>query len=138
MPADNTAALAESARHRHDAAMTRTRAVLRTFDSTGDRVTYAKIADAARVSRAWLYTQPDIRAAVDHLRGANNRSVVAPVPTRQRTTDAGLIRRLEVAHQRNLDLSRQLAGLREQLAAVHGELRAVRAGARIKHDEVAR
>jgi len=128
MPTDNTAALAESARRRHDDAMTRTRAVLRTFDATGDRITYAKIAGAAQVSRAWLYTQPDIRAAVDHLRGANNRSSTAPIPTRQRTTDAGLVRRLEVAHQRNLDLSRELAELREQLAAVHGELRSVRAG----------
>ena len=54
MPADNTAAFAESARRRHDAAMTRTRAVLRTFDATGDWITYAKIADAAKVSRAWL------------------------------------------------------------------------------------
>ena len=77
---DNTAALAEAARRRHDEALVRTRAVLRTFDATGDPITYAKIAGAAHVSRAWLYTQPDIRAAVDHLRNLNNRSGRTPHP----------------------------------------------------------
>jgi hypothetical protein len=43
------------------------------FQASGAPVTYAKIAAAANVSRAWLYTQPDIRAVIDRMRDLNNR-----------------------------------------------------------------
>jgi cell division protein FtsB len=60
---------------------------------------------------------------VDRLRDINNRSTGVAVPTRQRTTEASLIRRLNAAHRRNQELTRQVADLREQLAAAHGALR---------------
>jgi cell division protein FtsB len=48
------------------------------------------------------------------------------VPTRQRASAASLVRRLEAAHRRNQELSREVAELRDQLAAAYCELRAVR------------
>lgn len=48
--------------------------------------------------------------------------------TRQRTSPLSLVRRLEAAHQRNQQLSRDITELREQLAAAHGQLRAARRG----------
>jgi hypothetical protein len=119
-------ALAESARRRHHAAIDSARRVLRAAEVSGEPVTYANIAAAAGVSRSWLYTQPDIRAAIEQLRHDNSRSASTPVPTRQRTSAASLLRRLEAAHRRNQDLSREVAELRDQLAAAHGELRAAR------------
>ncbi|MFC5263808.1 DUF6262 family protein, partial [Kribbella qitaiheensis] len=89
-------------------------------------VTYANIAAAAGVSRSWLYTQAEIRAAIESLRDHNSRSAGVSVPTRQRTSAASLVRRLEAAHRRNQDLSREVAELRDQLAAAHAELRAAR------------
>src|SRR6266545_17455 len=124
--AGNSGALAASARRRHLDALDRARHALRRFEASGEPVTYAKVAAAAGVSRAWLYTQPDIRAALERLRDLNSRSTAAPVPTRQRASEESLVRRLEAAHQRNQDLSREVAELREQLAAAHGELRAAR------------
>ncbi|MEV0428296.1 metalloregulator ArsR/SmtB family transcription factor [Micromonospora sp. NPDC050495] len=84
---------------------------------------YAKVAAAAKVSRAWRYSQPDVRAAVDRLRNINNRSTGVAVPARQRTSKASLVRRLAAAHRRNQELTRQVTELREQLAAMHGALR---------------
>jgi hypothetical protein len=48
------------------------------------------------------------------------------VPAPQRTSDAGLLRRLEAAHARNRELAEEVRQLREQLARAHGELRAAR------------
>jgi hypothetical protein len=103
------------------------------MEASGEPVTYAKIAAAANVSRAWLYSQPDIRAAVTRLRDTNNRSTGLPIPTRHRTSEASLVRRLEAAHHRNQELTRQIAELREQLAAAHGALRDSRTGRPANH-----
>lgn len=116
--------LTESARRRHQETRQRARQALRDFEATGQPVTYAKIAQAAAVSRAWLYTQPDIRAAIDRLRDLNGRSTNTPIPARQRSSEGSLIRRLEAAHRRNQELSSQVTTLREQLAAAHADLRA--------------
>ncbi len=127
MPADAPDRLIAAARRRHEQTLARARTALRQFETTGEPVTYAKVAAAANVSRAWLYSQPDVRAAVERLRDINNRSISAAVPTHQRTTEASLVRRLEAAHRRNQELTRQVADLREQLAAAHGALRESRA-----------
>ena len=126
MRAEPGAALAESARRRHQAALDRARRVVRAAEASGEPVTYANIAAAAGVCRSWLYTQPEIRAAIERLRVDNGRSAAGPVPTRQRASAASLVRRLEAAHRRNRELSREVAELRDQLAAAHGELRAAR------------
>jgi Family of unknown function (DUF6262) len=98
--------LTAAARRRHQQATERARTALRQFEASGQPVTYAAVATAAQVSRAWLYTQPDIRAAADQLRRINGRSSNVPVPTMQRTSESSLVRRLEAAHDR----SRQLSG----------------------------
>ncbi len=80
MPADGTERLTAAARRRHEQTLARARAALRRFETTGETVTYAKAAAAAKVSRAWLYSQPDIPTAVDRLRDINNRSTGVAVP----------------------------------------------------------
>jgi hypothetical protein len=126
MPAEPAAALAESARRRHQNAIDSAHWALRAAEASSEPVTYANIAAAAGVSRSWLYTQPAIRAAIERLRDVNGRSAAAALPTRQRASAASLVRRLEAAHRRNQELSREVAELRDQLAAAHGELRAAR------------
>ncbi|HET9649162.1 MAG TPA: hypothetical protein VFP34_13170 [Microlunatus sp.] len=89
--------LAAAARRRHEQALERTAEVLRQFEDDGRPLTYAAVAAVAQVSRAWLYTQPDIRAVIERLREINGRSTTTPVPTRQRASEASLLRRLEAA-----------------------------------------
>jgi hypothetical protein len=124
MRADNTRHIIAAARQRHE--LTRAKAIqaLRTLDAEGRPVTFETVAQAADVSRSWLYAQPDIRAEIERLRAAHRRAPTTPVPARQRSSDASLLRRLEAATERIRQLSKENRKLREQLAHALGEQRA--------------
>src|SRR5436305_13940588 len=100
MHADNTAHLIIAASRRHE--LTRSKAIraLRGLDAAGAAVTFEIVAQTAEVSRSWLYTQPDIRAEIERLRGLGSRAPATSVPGRQRSSDASLLRRLEAATAR--------------------------------------
>ena len=63
--------LSEAAARRHE--LTRAKAVqaLRELDRAGTLVTFAGVAQAAEISRSWLYTQPDISGQIRRLREKN-------------------------------------------------------------------
>jgi hypothetical protein len=63
-------------------------------------------------ARAWLYTQPDLRGAIDDLR-SRSRATADNVPVRQQASDASLLRRLTQAQDRNGDLQEQVRLLRK-------------------------
>ena len=126
MPADNTDLLRAAAQRRREQTMQRARDALRKLEAAGEPITFDLVARTANVSRAWLYGQPDIRAAIEKLRDKHRASTSGPVPASQRTSDVSLLRRLEAAHARNRELAEEVRLLREQLARAHGELRAAR------------
>jgi hypothetical protein len=124
MRADNTRHLIVAARQRHE--LTRAKAIqaLRTLDAEGRPVTFEAVAQAAAVSRSWLYAQSDVRAEIERLRAAHRRAPATPVPARQRSSDASLLRRLEAANQRNRTLAEEEnRKLRYQLARALGQQR---------------
>ena len=87
--------LSEAAARRHE--LTRSKAIqaLRELDRAGAPVTFAGVAQAAGISRSWLYTQPDISSQIRRLRestGADRPGHV--IPSGQRATDASLRARL--------------------------------------------
>src|SRR5439155_26200749 len=85
-------------------------------------------AKEAKVSRSWLYNQPDLRAEVEHLRARRNPTPTGrPVPDRQRASDASLLRRLESTVERIKRLESENQQLREALALALGESRAATA-----------
>jgi hypothetical protein len=124
MRADNTRHIVAAARKRRE--LTRAKAIqaLRTLDADGHPVTFEAVAQAASVSRSWLYAQPDIRAEIERLRAVCRRAPATQVPARQRSSDASLLRRLEAATQRIRQLAEENRKLREQLAHALGEQRA--------------
>ena len=124
MHADNTGHIIAAARQRHE--LTRAKAIqaLRTLDAAGTPVTFETVAQAAAVSRSWLYAQPDIRAEIERLRAVYHRAPETTIPARQRASDASLRRRLEAVTQRNRNLAEENRQLREQLARALGEARA--------------
>jgi Family of unknown function (DUF6262) len=124
MRADNTAHLITAAHQRHELTRSKTIKALRELDNLGIAVTFEVVARHAQVSRSWLYTQPDIRAEVEHLRDLGRRAPATTVPARQRTTDPSLRRRLEAAHTRNRELAQDNQRLRRQLAQALGQQRA--------------
>lgn len=126
MPADPAARLAEAARRRHE--LTRAKAVraLRELDKAGTTITFERVAQAAGISRSWLYTQPDLRSEIERLREATRHDPAAAIPAAQRCTDASLLRRLQTALERNQQLTEENQRLRRQLAHALGDQRATR------------
>src|SRR6266550_590994 len=119
--------LSEAAARRHE--LTRSRAVqaLRELDRAGVPVTFAGVAQAAGVSRSWLYTQPDISGQIRRLRQeANAAGSAGGIPSAQRATDASLRARLSAALDRNKQLADENARLRRQLARSLGDQRTAR------------
>jgi hypothetical protein len=125
MRPDNSAPLAVAAARRHE--LTRAKAIqaLRELDRAGTSVTFTSVAAAAGISRAWLYTQPDIRDQVRELRGTRSREP-GTIPASQRATDASLRARLTAALQRNQALAEENAQLRRRLARALGDQRSSR------------
>jgi len=116
--------LSEAAARRHE--LTRAKAVqaLRELDRTGTPVTFAGVAQAAGISRSWLYTQPDISSQIRRLRKEKNAAGYAGgIPAAQRATDASLRARLTAALDRNKQLAEENARLRRQLARALGDQR---------------
>jgi Family of unknown function (DUF6262) len=78
--------LCEAAARRHE--LTRAKAVqaLRDLDRAGTPVTFAGVAQAAGISRSWLYTQPDISSQIRRLRQQTSppRHVEGLLPHRPR------------------------------------------------------
>jgi len=125
MRADNSHHLTAAARRRAAATRKRAIAALRRMDKTGTPITVDAVATQAKVSRSWLYNQPDLRAEIERLRARRSpASTGRPVPDRQRASDASLIRRLESAAERIKHLEADNQQLREALALALGERRA--------------
>jgi Family of unknown function (DUF6262) len=119
--------LSEAAARRHE--LTRAKAIqaLRELDRAGTPVTFASVAQAAAISRSWLYTQPDISDQIRRLRRhADDTGSAGTIPARQRATDASLRTRLTAALDRNRQLADENARLRRQLAAALGDQRSTR------------
>jgi negative regulator of sigma E activity len=119
--------LAEAASRRHE--LTRSKAIqaLRELDRAGTPVTFAAVAQAAGVSRSWLYTQPDISSQIRRLRkNKDGAGSAGAIPSGQRATDASLRARLAAALDRNKQLADENARLRRQLARALGDQRSAR------------
>ncbi|MBU8869218.1 DUF6262 family protein [Paenarthrobacter aromaticivorans] len=120
---DNSRHLVKAAQQR--AALTRSKAVqaLRTLHAEGRPVTFDAVAKYARVSRSWLYTQPDLRAEIEHLRQIQAAAEPTPESRPQRASEASLRQRLEAANDRIRRLNDENQRLRQQLAHALGQRR---------------
>ena len=134
MRPDNTAPIIASSKQRHE--LTRAKAIqaLRELDRTGALITFEVVAQAAGVSRSWLYASPDIRDQIERLRDATRRAPSPPIPARQRASDSSLLARLEAALERNRALTEENQRLRRQLEHALGERRSSRETA--QHDQM--
>jgi hypothetical protein len=116
MRADNTSHIRAAAEQRSREARHRAEQALDELIRDRRPLTVAGLARTAAVSRSWLYTQPDL------LEQLQQRSTDSTTITR--ASDSSLQRRLELAHQRITQQTEETRKLRDQLARVHGDLRA--------------
>jgi deazaflavin-dependent oxidoreductase (nitroreductase family) len=106
--------------------LTRAKAIraLRELEHTGAPVSSAAVAQAAGISRSWLYAEDDLRAEITRLREAGcGRAKTPTIPASQRASDASLRRRLELAEQRIRQLSNDNGQLRRELSLALGDQR---------------
>ncbi|HEX7489087.1 MAG TPA: DUF6262 family protein [Anaeromyxobacteraceae bacterium] len=100
----------------------RVRTALRELDSEGATITFAAVANRARVSRVFLYQHAELRTEIETLRAAQ-ATAPARVPVRQRASDASLRTRLRAALDESQRQREENARLREELALAHGRVR---------------
>jgi hypothetical protein len=122
--------LAETAAKRTLEAEQRVRSALRDLDSDG-AVTFAAVAERARVSRAFLYQHAELRSEIEALRAAD-AAASARAPVRQRASDASLRARLRAALDEGQRQREELARLREELALAHGRVRELELDRRLR------
>jgi Family of unknown function (DUF6262) len=91
---DNRAALAAATQRRSTGARERARAALRQLDRQGTPITFVVVAEAAKVSRALLYRDAQLRAEVERLRETAHPTR-SRLPSAIRATEASLQSRLE-------------------------------------------
>ena len=123
MRSDNSHHVIAAARQRSQATKRRAVTALRRLDTAGTPINFDVIAREAKVSRSWLYNQPDLRAEIERLRDPQ-RPATRTIPDRQRATDASLHQRLQVATDRIRQLETDNHRLRHALAEALGERRA--------------
>jgi hypothetical protein len=123
-PADNSHHLAAAAAARSQQARRRAEDTLLALRASGGPVSVARLARDAKVSRSWLYTQPDLLAAVQQLadRGPTPRSAPASEKSLQVRLAAALARN-ERLQQRVEALAEQNKRQRQQLERAYAELR---------------
>ena|SRR5450432_1533072 len=124
MRADNTHHILAAAQQRAHTTRRRALAALRRMKDTGTPITFDAVAREARVSRSWLYTQPDLRADIENLRNIKHPNT-NPIPARQRSTDDSIRHRLELATHRIRQLETDNTRLRQALAEALGERRTI-------------
>ena len=123
--------LADVAARRTLAAEQRVRAALREFEREGAAITFAAVAQRARVSRAFLYQHGELRAEIERLRAAQGAASARPV-SRERASDASLRARLRAALDECERQREEIARLREELALAHGRARELELGRRVR------
>jgi len=123
--------LAEAAAKRTLEAQQRVHSALRDLDSQAAAVTFAAVAERARVSRAFLYQHTGLRAQIEALRSAQ-ADAPAHVPVRQRASDASLRARLRAALEEGQRQREEIARLREELALAHGRVREIELDRRLR------
>ena len=127
MRPDNSHYLLAAAQRRRADTLERARKALQELGETGQRRTVTQIAALAGVSRSWLCAQTDLREHLRQLTDQHSASTPAVNHT-QRSSDASLRQRLTLAHARIHELDDQNRQLRDQIAHLHGHLRASRLG----------
>lgn len=123
MRTDNSRYLIQSAQRRHEDALARAHDVLKDLDRAGEQVTFRGVAASARVSRAWLYRQPALRAEVERLRAAATPASGRPRPAAQRGSDESRQQRIEALLADNARLRADNTHLSQHVAMLLGERR---------------
>ena len=108
--------LQAAAQRKRAATIERATAALAELAADGSEISFQLVARHARVSRQWLYGQPQLRAQIEQLRQRPRQGV----PARERSCEASLHQRLRTALDENRALRDEVGTLKHELALAHG------------------
>ena len=128
MRPDNSHHLIAAAQRRRADTLQRAREALHDLAESGQPRTVTQIAAHAGVSRSWLYAQTELRDRLRQLTDAPQAAEPA-APQIEPSSEASLRQRLTLAHERIRELDNDNRHLRDQIALLHGQLRASRIAA---------
>jgi hypothetical protein len=129
MSAQRSQALRNSAAARSIAAEQRARHAIAELDRRGQPVTFLAVATEAGVSARYLYSHPQLRAAIEQFRDEQHRTPSRP-SRHPRASDESLRARLRGVLEENKRLRSENAQLRDELAHAHGEVRELKLASR--------
>ena len=99
------------------------------LERQGAAISFQAVAAEARVSRAFLYGHPELRAAIEQLR-AQHQHEPSRLPRGERASEESLRARLRGTLEENKRLRAENAQLRDELALAHGEVRELKLASR--------
>ena len=134
MTAERSQALRSSAAARSIAAEQRARHAITELDRRGQPVTFLAVAAEAGVSARYLYSHPQLRAAIEQLRDEQHNIPSRP-PRQPRANDESIRARLRGTLDDNQQLRAENAQLRDELALAHGEIRELKLATRHRSDQ---
>ena len=124
MRADNTRHLAAASARRTQQTLQRAEMTLQRMIQDEQPLSVAALCRQAHVSRSWLYTQPSILEVIAAQRPRPSVASKVSSPAAS-ASEASLLQRLSLAHERNRSLSTEVEQLRDQLAVLYGQLRSL-------------
>jgi len=128
---DRTQRLRQAAQARHEQTLHRAETALTSLARRGEPVTVRGVADAARVSRSWIYQQPRLLAEISRLRQPRPGKTPS-VPASQKATIDSLRQQLHAYREEITRLRAEITSLHDQLAR---QLGAARTAAITRHTE---
>lgn len=108
----------------------RAESALRALHDEGRRISFAAVAKRAEVSRAFLYANPELKAAIETLRESTLSGDGAPAS--ERASTEALRARVNQLRAENAALRSEASSLREELALAHGRSRELEATVAIR------
>lgn len=125
MRPNNSHHLIAAAQRRRADTLQRAQKALQDLSKIGQQRTITQIAAHAGVSRSWLYAQPELRDQLCQLTAPHQPPKPAARPA-EHSSEASLRQRLTLAYERIRELDNDNRQLRDQIAHLHGQLRANR------------
>jgi hypothetical protein len=134
MSTPQSKALRSAAAARSIAAEQRAQHAIAQLDRRGQPITFLAVAAQAGVSTRYLYSHPQLRAAIEQLRDEQYRTPSRP-SRHPRASDESLRARLRGTLEENKRLRCENDQLRDELAHAHGEVRELKLASRHRSTE---
>ena len=114
----NTDGIKKAAQDKRDRTVERVETAIKQLIKEKREISFVTVAEAAGVSRAWLYNNEAIRARIEGLREQFHSKKA--VPSKLKPTEASKTTIIEALRQRVKKLEIENRGLRDQIEVVYG------------------